>query len=139
MKKLVAEGALQLSLFDETNLAEISCDDYPGERLVVCRNPLVAAERARKRDDLMQATERALAEIKGRVEQGSLRGEAAIGLAVGAVWNRWRVRKHFQVAITGGPSLPAVLVPPPPQERSRADAAARLPDPAARGTAAWDR
>ena len=100
VKKLVKEGSLQLSLFDQTNLAEIASADYPGERLVVCRNPLVAAERARKREDLLQATERALAEIQARVEQGSLRGEAAIGLAVGAVWNRWRVRKHFQVEIT---------------------------------------
>jgi hypothetical protein len=100
VKKLVKEGALQLSLFDDHNLAEISADDYPGERLVVCRNPLVAAERVRKREDLLQATERALAEIQGRVEQGTLRGEAEIGLAVGAVWNRWRVRKHFQVEIT---------------------------------------
>ena len=100
VKRLVADGALQLSLFDEHNLAEIAAEDYPGERLVVCRNPLVAQERARKRDDLLAATERALAEIQHRVEQGTLVGEAAIGLAVGAVWNRWRVRKHFQVEIT---------------------------------------
>ena len=100
VKKLVKDGALQLSLFDEQDLAEIVADDYPGERLVVCRNPLVAAERARKREDLLQATERSLAEIAGRVEQGTLAGEAEIGLAVGAVWNRWRVRKHFQVEIT---------------------------------------
>ena len=99
VKKLVKEGTLQLSLFDEHNLAEISCDDYPGERLVVCRNPLVAGERARKREDLLQATERALSAIRERVEQGSLRGEAAIGLAVGEIWNRWRMRKHFQVEI----------------------------------------
>jgi Transposase DDE domain len=100
VKKLVKEGALQLSLFDEQNLAEISSDDYPGERLVVCRNPLVAQERARKRDDLLAATERALAELQERVKQGTLTGEAAIGLAVGEVWNRWRMRKHFQLAIT---------------------------------------
>ena len=99
VKKLVKEGALQLSLFDEQSLAEIASDDYPGERLVVCRNPLVAAERARKRDDLLAATERALAEIQARVEQGTLTGEAAIGLAVGELWNRWRVRKHFQLEI----------------------------------------
>jgi hypothetical protein len=99
VQKLVTQGALQLSLFDEHNLAEVACDDYPGERLVVCRNPLVAHERARKRDDLLQATERALDEVARRVEQGTLRGEAEIGLAVGAVWNRWRVRKHFQVEI----------------------------------------
>src|SRR5436190_7271037 len=100
VKKLVKDGALQLSLFDDHNLAEIAADDYPGERLVVCRNPLVAAERARKRDELLQATERALGEIEARVAQGTLRGEAAIGLAVGEVWNRWRVRKHFQLEIT---------------------------------------
>jgi hypothetical protein len=100
VKKLVKGGALQLSLFDEHNLAEISADDYPGERLVVCRNPLVAAERARKREDLLRATERVLAEIQTRVAQGTLAGEAAIGLAVGEVWNRWRMRKHFQVEIT---------------------------------------
>ena len=100
VKKLVKDGALQLSLFDEPNLAEIASDDYPGERLVVCRNPLVAAERARKREDLVQATERALHEVEERVERGTLKGEAEIGLAVGAVWNRWRVRKHFAVEIT---------------------------------------
>lgn len=100
VKKLVRDGALQLSLFDEHNLAEIAADDYPGERLVVCRNPLVAQERARKREDLLQATERALREIQVRVEQATLEGEAAIGLAVGEVWNRWRMRKHFQLTIT---------------------------------------
>src|SRR5439155_19589378 len=68
VKKLVKEGALQLSLFDEHNLGEIESADYPGERLVVCRNPLVAAERARTRDDLLAATEAALAPIKQRVE-----------------------------------------------------------------------
>jgi hypothetical protein len=97
--KLVKDGALQLSLFDEQNLAEIESNDYPGERLVVCRNPLVAHERARKRDDLLAATERALTEIQARVEKGTLQGEAEIGLAVGEVWNRWRMRKHFQVEI----------------------------------------
>jgi hypothetical protein len=100
VKRLVKQGQLQLSLFDEHNLAEIAADDYPGERLVVCRNPLVQAERARKREDLLEATERALQEIAERVEQGTLRGEAEIGLAVGAIWNRWRVKKHFEVKIT---------------------------------------
>jgi Transposase DDE domain len=100
VKKLVKDGALQLSLFDEHNLAEIASDDYPRERLVVCRNPLVAHDRARKRDDLLAATERALAEIQQRVAQGTLAGEAAIGLAVGEVWNRWRMRKHFRVEIS---------------------------------------
>ncbi len=100
MKKLVKDGALQLSLFDEQDLAEIAADEYPGERLVVCRNPLVASERARKREDLLAATERALTEIAGRVEHGTLHGQAEIGLAVGEVWNRWRMRKHFRVEIT---------------------------------------
>jgi transposase len=100
VKKLVKEGTLQLSLFDEQNLAEIEANDYPGERLVVCRNPLVAHERARKRDDLLAATERALTEIQARVEKETLAGEAEIGLAVGEVWNRWRMRKHFQLEIT---------------------------------------
>jgi transposase len=100
VKKLVKEGQLQLSLFDQQHLAEIASDDYPDERLVVCRNPLVAADRARKREELLAATERALEEIARRVEQGTLRGRAEIGLAVGAVWNRWRVKKHFAVEIS---------------------------------------
>jgi hypothetical protein len=99
VKKLVKEGALQLSLFDEQNLGEISSADYPGERLVVCRNPLVAAERARKREDLLAATEAALAAIKGRVDQGTLTGAAEIALAVGQVINKRKVKKHFQLVI----------------------------------------
>jgi transposase len=99
VKKLVKEGTLQLSLFDEQNLGEIESADYPGERLVVCRNPLVAQERARKRDDLLQATEAALAPIKARVEAGSLAGAAEIALAVGQVINRRKVKKHFQLVI----------------------------------------
>jgi Transposase DDE domain len=99
VKRLVKEGSLQLSLFDQLNLAEIASADYPDERLVVCRNPLVAAERRRKRDDLLDATEAELAPIKQRVEQGSLRGAAAIGLAVGAVVNTRKMRKHFELEI----------------------------------------
>jgi hypothetical protein len=100
IKRLVKDGDLQLSLFDEHNLAEIACDDYPGERLVACRNPLVAADRARKRDALLEATERELGNVKRRVDAGTLQGQAAIGLAVGAVWNRYRVKKHFDIQIT---------------------------------------
>lgn len=100
VKKLVKEGALQLSLFDEQNLAEVASDDYPGERLVVCRNPLVAEERARKREALLQATERELGGVERRVKEGTLTGEADIGLAAGAVWNRYRVKKHFALEIT---------------------------------------
>jgi transposase len=99
VKKLVKDGSLQLSLFDELNLAEIESDDYPDERLVVCRNPLVAAERRRKRDELLDATEQLLAPIKARVEAGTLRGAAKIGLAVGAVVNKRKVKKHFELEI----------------------------------------
>jgi transposase len=100
VKRLVKDGALQLSLFDEHNLAEIEDPDtYPGERLVVCRNPLVAAERARKREALLEATQRTLAEIERRVAQGTLRGQAEIALAAGAVWDRYRVKKHFELEI----------------------------------------
>jgi hypothetical protein len=101
IKRLAAQGALQLSLFDEQNLAEIEApEDYPGERLVVCRNPLVAAERARKREDLLQATERSLEEIQQRVERGTLQGADQIGLAVGPALKRYRVKKHFEVEIS---------------------------------------
>lgn len=101
IKKLVTRGALQLSLFDQHNLAEIQApEDYPGERLVVCRNPLVAADRARKREELLQATERGLQEIADRVERGTLSGADQIGLAVGPALKRYRVKKHFEVKIT---------------------------------------
>jgi transposase len=100
VKKLVREGELQLSLFDERNLAEIESEHYPGERLVVCRNPLVAEERARKREALLRATERELGEVQRRVQEGTLLGQAEIGLAAGAVWNRYRVKKHFSLEIT---------------------------------------
>jgi transposase len=100
IKKLVKDGALQLSLFDQHNLAEITAEDYPGERLVVCRNPLVAADRARKRQELLAATERGLAEIAARVKRGTLSGADQIGLAVGPALKRYRVRKHFQIEIT---------------------------------------
>ena len=100
IQKLVKDGALQLSLFDEQNLAEITAEEYPGERLVVCRNPLVAADRARKREELLQGTERGLAEIAERVRNGTLHGADQIGLAVGPALKRYRVKKHFQVQIT---------------------------------------
>lgn len=101
VKKLVKDGFLQLSMFDELNLAEIACEPlYPGQRLVVCRNPLVAEDRARTRRELLAGTERDLAEIKRRVKAGTLQGQADIGLAAGAVWNRYKVKKHFQVNIT---------------------------------------
>jgi hypothetical protein len=100
IKKLVRDGVLQLSLFDEQNLGEITAEDYPGERLVVCRNPLVARERARKREELLQSTERGLTLIAGRVERGTLTGADQIGLAVGPALKRYRVKKHYQIEIT---------------------------------------
>jgi transposase len=101
VRALVKEGCLQLSVFDELNLAEIACEKlYPAQRLVVCRNPLVAEERARKRSELLAGTEKDLGELKRRAEAGTLQGQAEIGLQVGAVCNRYKVKKHFQVNIT---------------------------------------
>jgi transposase len=100
IQKLVKDGALQLSLFDEQNLGEITAEDYPDERLIVCRNPLVAAERTRKREELLQATERGLEQLSERVERGTLHGADQIGLAVGPALKRYRVKKHFEVKIT---------------------------------------
>lgn len=99
IRSLAEEGTLQLGLFDERNLAEISSPDFPGERLVVCRNPALRAERARKRQDLLAATEALLAPIVARVEAGSLRGAARIGLALGRVIDRHKVAKHFELLI----------------------------------------
>ena len=95
-------GPLQLSLFDQRDMAEIESPDFPGERLVVCRNPLLAEERARKRAELLAATEKDLARIQARVQRARnpLRGAAAIGQAVGAVVGRRKVAKHFLLTIT---------------------------------------
>jgi hypothetical protein len=95
-----ADGPLQLSLFDQQDLAEIAHPDYPGERLVACRNPLLATERARKRADLLAATEKLLDRIAGRVRTGRLAGADDIGVAVGKAINTYKVGKHFEVAIT---------------------------------------
>ncbi len=102
IQALVDAGPLQLDLFDERDLAEISAPDYPGERLVVCRNAELAAERARKREDLLAATERDLSRIAmaTRRKRRPLRGKAEIGLAVGAVVDRHKVAKHFELTIT---------------------------------------
>jgi hypothetical protein len=102
IKKLMADdGPLQLSLFDEQDLAEITSPDFPGERLVACRNPVLAAERARKREDLLAATERLLRPLIDRVAAGRLRGADAIGLAVGKVIGTRKMAKHLAVTITG--------------------------------------
>jgi DDE family transposase len=94
-----ADGPLQLSLFDEANLAEITHPDYPGERLVACRNPALAAERARKRNELLAATEALLAPIAVAVEAAKLAGAAKIGLRVGRALNRYKMAKHFDIDI----------------------------------------
>jgi hypothetical protein len=99
--KLAAEdGPLQLSLFDQQDLAEITHPGYPGERLIACRNPALAAQRARKREDLLATTEKLLAPIQTAVSEGRLAGADAIGLKVGRVINRYPMAKHLQVAIT---------------------------------------
>jgi len=99
--KLAAEnGPLQLSLFDEYDLAEITHPDYPGERLVACRNPALAAERARKRDALLAATETALAPVLAAVAEGRLAGADRIGLKVGRIINKHKMAKHLEVTIT---------------------------------------
>ena len=94
------DGPLQMSLFDTHDLAEISHPDYPGERLIACRNPALAAERARKRAQLLAATEEALAAIAGRVDRGRLAGAGRIGEALGKVINKYKVGKHFHRTIT---------------------------------------
>jgi hypothetical protein len=93
------DGPLQPSLFDETNLATFTHPDYPGERLVACRNPLLALERTRKRQELLVATEELLAPIAAAVAAGTLRGADAIGLKVGKVINRRKMAKHIELCI----------------------------------------
>ena len=101
IRKLMADGGpLQLSLFDEQDLAEITSDDFPGERLVACRNPVLAADRARTREDLLAATEKLLAPLLARVQAGQLAGAGPIGVEVGKVISRYKTGKHFAVTIT---------------------------------------
>jgi hypothetical protein len=94
------DGPLQMSLFDTQDLAEITHPDYPGERLIACRNPLLAAEHTRKRNDLLTATENLLAPIIARVAAGRLTGADKIGVAVGKVINKHKMGKHFDYRIT---------------------------------------
>jgi transposase len=102
IKELVKGGALQLSLFDERDMASITTPDFPGERLIVCRNPDLAAKRTHKRHELLDATERDLARIQTAVDRkrNPLRGATEIALAVGAVIEKHKMRKHFDLAIT---------------------------------------
>ena len=101
IQALVTAGALQLSFFDQRDLAEISHPDYPGERLIACRNPLLAADRARKRQELLAATEKDLAKIRARTQRPKrpLRGKDAIGVAVGKVLGHYKMAKHFELVI----------------------------------------
>ena len=100
IRTLVEQKHLQLGLFDERNLLEISSPDFPGERLVACRNPELAKKRAHTRADLLLATEKNLEKIKARVEAGKLLGKDKIGVAVGKVVNQYKVAKHFNLDIT---------------------------------------
>jgi len=99
IRTLVEQGQLQLGLFDERNLLEISSPEYPHERLVACRNPELAKLRAHKREELLLATEKNLQQIKDRVDAGRLKKADAIGLAAGKVVNQYKVAKHFELAI----------------------------------------
>src|SRR5208282_454479 len=101
LQGLVGGRYLQMSLFDERDMAAITSPDFPGERLIVCRNPDLARERARKREDLLAATERDLAKIAATVARKSrpLRGAAEIGMAVGAVLDKHKMAKHFDLTI----------------------------------------
>ena len=101
IRGLVEAGHLQPSLFDQMDMAEIASPDYPGQRLIVCRNPLLAEQRRRKRQELLEATERELAKIVTAVTRTSkpLRGADKIGLRVGRIINRYKVAKHFAVRI----------------------------------------
>jgi Transposase DDE domain len=100
IRQLATDGPLQLGLFDTHNLAEITHPDFPGERLVCCRNPALAAERARKRAELLAATEAELDKVTRLVEGGKLRGAAKIGVRIGKVLGKFKVAKHFDLQIS---------------------------------------
>ncbi len=99
IRELVAGGHLQLGLFDERNLFELHHPDFPGERLVACRNPELAKLRARKRQALLEATRKELEQVRGMVARGKLRGRDTIGVRVGKVINKYKVAKHFRLDI----------------------------------------
>jgi transposase len=99
IRALIDQGHLQLGLFDEVNLVELSSPEYPGERLVACRNPELARLRAHKRQELLAATERNLDKIKASVDAGRLLGSAKIGVRAGKVVNQYKVAKHLELTI----------------------------------------
>ncbi len=102
IQRLAEAGQLQFSLFDTRDMAEITSPDYPNERLVVCKNPLLATERQRKRDELLALTEADLGKVEARVTRAKtpLRGAAEIGKAVGETLGKRKMAKHFELAIT---------------------------------------
>jgi transposase len=100
IEALVNSGDIQLSLFDQRNLVEITSPRFPGERLVVCKNPALAQDRARKREELLLATERELNKVVEAGQAGRLKGEDVIGLRVGKIVGRYKVGKHFKLDIT---------------------------------------
>jgi transposase len=104
IRSLVESGQLQRSLFDETNLAEIRAPEFPGERLIACFNPLLAAERRRKREELLQATEKALARLETEVKRRTKTplGKAEIGVKAGRILGRFKMAKHFTLTIADG-------------------------------------
>lgn len=103
IKKLAADGVLQLSLFDDIDLAEIAHPSFPGERLVACRNPLLAAERSRKREELLAATEKELSKVKAATQRlkRPLRGKERMAVAIGKALGRYKMAKHFHYRIRG--------------------------------------
>jgi hypothetical protein len=99
IRALIEQGQLQLGLFDDRNLFELSAPDYPGERLVACRNAQLAKLRAHKREALLCATEKSLAKIKAKVDAAKLAGKDNIGVRAGKIINQYKVAKHFELAI----------------------------------------
>ena len=99
IRNLIKGGALQLGLFDERNLFEFLHEDYPGERLVACRNPVLARKRARKRESMLEATKRELEKVQGMVGRGKLAGKDKIGVRVGKVVNKYKMAKHIVLDI----------------------------------------
>ncbi len=102
IRKLVEGGVLQLDLFDERNIFEFTHPDYPGERLVACRNPVLARKRAHKRESMLEATQRELDKVRSMVGRGTLKGQDTIGVRVGKVINKYKMAKHVVLHIDEG-------------------------------------
>jgi transposase len=102
IRKLLEDGVLQLDLFDERNIFEFTHPDYPGERLVACRNPVLARKRAHKRESMLEATQLELDKVRGMVSRGRLKGQDAIGVRVGKVVNKYKMAKHVVLDIHDG-------------------------------------